>query len=407
MALVPILTGFLFVLAATAAVWRRRRSADVSEIWAPTILRQTFGGLDGFSTTTGEAFSSGLIDVLDDEIFAFSAETYELLYLNKRALAEAGWTTCEAGGKRLHDLFEAFEVRAFQDCIAPILTRKSRSVLFETLFRGKTVEAKLQLEDGADGTPLLIAVLRDVSGRKRVERDMAEFVSTVSHELRAPMTSIKGALALISSGGAGPMSERADAMVQMAQRNVERLLRLVNDLLDLQKLDANMMDLAVTPIDIMAFAQEVVASHSGYGLEFGVDLRCTGPSEPLYVHLNRDGMTQALTNLLSNAVKFSDRGQSVELAVRVRANGVRLTVTDHGMGIPTEAHCRLFSRFVQAHKQIDRQRVGTGLGLSIAKAIVERHGGRIGFDSEIGLGSTFFIDLPFNPGSSNSIALKA
>ena len=335
-----------------------------------------------------------MLDRLQDEVYAFRTDTLELIYLNKRALAASDLSLSGAAGKRLADLSDTFDEDALRRRVAPLLSGETTSILFDFTLRGKAVEANVQLENILDGTPFFIAAVRDVSRRKRAEQDMAEFVATVSHELRSPMTSIKGALNLIGSGFAGPMSERAEAMIIMAQRNVERLLRLINDLLDLQKLDADMMDLTVTPLDVMAFAEEVVAANSGYGHEFGVELDCTGPPNPVIVSLNRDGMTQALTNLLSNAVKFSSQGQSVELAVAEHDNSVRLAVTDHGLGIPSEAHRTLFTRFVQAHSQIDRQRVGTGLGLSIAKAIVEKHGGRIGFTSESGVGSTFYIDLP-------------
>ncbi len=335
-----------------------------------------------------------MIDLLNDEVYAFSTNKFVLRYLNKRALASANWQLDEALGKPMADLSDTFDEQAFRSQAARLLHSDDASVLFETEFRGKAFEVNLQLESRLHGTPSFIAVFRDISNRKRAEQEMAEFVATVSHEIRSPMTSIKGALNLISSGVAGPMSDRAETMIDMAQRNVERLLRLINDVLDLQKLDADMLDLSLAPIDLNAFSQEVVAANSGLTHEFGVELCCAGPQSPIYANLNRDGMMQAMTNLLSNAVKFSREGDCVELVVSEQPNGARLAVTDHGPGIPPEAHRRLFARFVQAHAQIDRQRVGTGLGLSIAKAIVEKHGGRIGFTSELGEGSTFYIDLP-------------
>jgi PAS domain S-box-containing protein len=341
-----------------------------------------------------------IVDLLQDEVYAFTTDKLLLVYLNKQALLAANWRPENVEGKQLADLSDSFDMQAFRTYALPLLAGEKKSVLFDMEFRSRYVEVRLQIERDLDTQPLFIAVLRDISERKREEQEMAEFVATVSHEIRSPMTSIKGALNLISSGFAGPMSERADAMIDMAQRNVERLLRLINDVLDLQKLDADMTDLSMSEIELMPFIEEVIAANAGYGHEYGVELRCFAPETPILVNLNRDGMMQALTNLLSNAVKFSPKGQSVDLVVSEQETTIRLSVTDRGPGIAPEAHKKLFSRFVQAHAQIDRQRVGTGLGLSIAKAIVEKHGGQVGFVSELGVGSTFYIDLPKADGAS-------
>lgn len=335
-----------------------------------------------------------MIDRLRDEVYVFSTDTFELLYLNKRALASMNWSAGEVAGKRLADLKEPFDEQVFRVRVAPLLAGEVDAILYEATFREAAVEVNLQLEHSLEGTPRFLAVVRDISERKRAEHDKAEFVATVSHELRSPLTSIKGSLNLITSGMAGPMSERAGSLIAVAQRNVDRLLRLINDLLDLEKLDANMADLTVTSLDLVAFAEEVVAANAGYGHEYGVELRCVGSAEPIFASISRDGMMQVLTNLLSNAVKFSPRGSCVDLEVVERPDGVRLSVKDRGLGIPPEAYQTLFSRFVQAHGQIDRNRVGTGLGLSIAKTIVEKHAGRIWFVSEVGVGTTFYIDLP-------------
>ncbi|MBL4929497.1 ATP-binding protein [Fuscibacter oryzae] len=339
-----------------------------------------------------------MIDRLRDEVYIFSTKTFELLYLNKRALASSNWGESETVGKRLGDLSEVFDEQAFRARVTPLLQGDVDSILYETIFRGGAVEVNLQLEHSLDGTPRFVAVVRDITERKRAENERAEFVATVSHELRSPLTSIKGSLNLIASGVAGPMSERVGSLITVAQRNVDRLLRLINDLLDLEKLDANMTDFAVAPVDIVSFAEEVVAANAGYGHEYGVELRYMGPTSPIFAMISRDGMMQVLTNLLSNAVKFSPRGQFVDLEVVERPGGIRLSIIDRGCGIPPEAHHTLFSRFVQAHTQIDRQHVGTGLGLSIAKTIIEKQAGRIWFTSKVGVGTTFHVDLPISEG---------
>jgi PAS domain S-box-containing protein len=336
----------------------------------------------------------GILAALPDEVYVIDAASLEIAYLNPAASMSSGLRMEDAVGKPLNAVFDGFDLPSIQTRIGRLVAGASQTELCEVSHGDRPFEVKLALQPFPNAQPRIIAAMRDISERKRAEQEMADFVSTVSHELRSPMTSVKGALNLISSGVAGPITDRAEAMVDMAQRNVDRLLRLINDVLDLQKLDAGMMDMSLERVDVLAFCQDVIVANAGYGHEFGVGLSCSGPREPIYAAIHRDGMTQVLTNLLSNAVKFSPQGQSVELIVARHETGVRLSVTDHGIGIPPEAHDKLFARFVQAHTKIDRQRVGTGLGLNIAKTLVEKHGGNIGFTSEIGVGTTFFIDLP-------------
>lgn len=335
-----------------------------------------------------------MIDRLRDEVYIFSADTLELLYLNKHSLASMDLTPEQVRGKRLVDLIQPFDEEKFRARVAPLLSGEVDSILHEANWRGHPVEINLQQERTLDGKSRFIAVVRDISKRKRAERNRAEFVATVSHELRSPLTSVKGSLNLINSGVLGALPDKAANMVEVALRNVDRLLRLINNLLDLEKLDADMMELNIAPLDVVALAEEAVAANAGYGLEYGVKLRYVGTRAPVIAEVSRDGMLQVLTNLLSNAVKFSPRAQWVDLAVSETATGVRLSVTDRGPGIPPEAHQTLFARFVQAHTETDRSRIGTGLGLSIAKSIVTKHGGRISFTSEVGAGTTFYIDLP-------------
>ncbi|RID91567.1 PAS domain S-box protein [Gemmobacter lutimaris] len=335
-----------------------------------------------------------MIDRLRDEVYIFAADTLELLYLNKHSLVSMDVTPEEVRGKRLTDLIQPFDEAKFRARVARLLTGEVDSILHEANWRGCPVEINLQQELSLDGKARFIAVVRDISKRKRAERNRAEFVATVSHELRSPLTSVKGSLNLINSGVLGALPDKAGSMVEVALRNVDRLLRLINNLLDLEKLDADMMELTMAPMDVVALAEEAVAANAGYGLEYGVKLRYVGPRSPIIADISRDGMLQVLTNLLSNAVKFSPRAQWVDLTVSETPSGVRLSVTDRGPGIPPEAHQTLFARFVQAHADPDRSRIGTGLGLSIAKSIVTKHGGRISFTSEVGVGTTFYIDLP-------------
>jgi signal transduction histidine kinase len=203
-----------------------------------------------------------------------------------------------------------------------------------------------------------------------------------------------GALKLITAGAFGAMPEKPSALLDVALRNVDRVVLMINDLLDLEKLDAGKMEITLEPTDLSAVIEEAVAANTSYAEELGVSFRCSGTERPRMIDGNHARMIQVLNNLLSNAAKFSRPGGVVEVELRDRADGLQVLVKDTGVGIPKEAHARLFERFAQAGAPVHAGRRGSGLGLSIAKAIVEHHGGAIRFTSEVGVGTTFWIDLP-------------
>ena len=241
---------------------------------------------------------------------------------------------------------------------------------------------------------LLVAVVRDASERKRVERLKSEFVSTVSHELRTPLTSISGSLGLLSGGAAGVLSETAQRLVSIAHRNSQRLIRLINDILDLEKIEAGKLAFARAPVSVHDLAVEAMDANQAYAQAHGIELILKAAPEDTIVTGDRDRLMQVITNLLSNAVKFSPRGEKVETRVSRNGDTVRLTVADHGPGIPEEFRPRMFTRFAQADSSDARGKGGTGLGLAVAKEIVEHHSGHLTFETEIGRGTAFHVDLP-------------
>lgn len=240
---------------------------------------------------------------------------------------------------------------------------------------------------------LIYAVARDISERKRIEQMKTDFISVVSHELRTPLTSIHGSLGLIAGGAAGELPEKARELIDIATRNSDRLARLINDILDVEKIESERMGLRLVPQDLMALVEQAVEANQPYGQPYEISLRIVESARVL-VRADADRMQQVLSNLLSNAVKFSPRGAVVEVGVTAEDGRARLRVTDHGKGIPPEFQARIFEKFTQADTTSTRQRGGTGLGLSIARAIVERHGGQIWFETAVGRGTTFFVELP-------------
>ncbi|CAM3711995.1 response regulator [Corallococcus sp. ZKHCc1 1396] len=245
----------------------------------------------------------------------------------------------------------------------------------------------------ADGPPRTTVFVRDLTERKTVERMKNEFVSTVSHELRTPLTSIRGSLGLLEGGIVGDLPAQALDMVRIARTNTERLIRLINEILDLEKMESGMLELKLQPQTAQDLVESTLMGLQGMADTAHVTLRSDVEGAP-QVKGDRDRLIQVLTNLVSNAVKFSPQGASVVVSSSVAADGrVRFSVTDQGPGIPEEKLSRLFGRFQQLDASDTRSKGGTGLGLAISQAIVEQHGGRIDVVSRPGHGATFHFSL--------------
>jgi len=238
----------------------------------------------------------------------------------------------------------------------------------------------------------LVAVLRDVSTRAALERMKGEFVATVSHELRTPLTSLLGSLEILAEGDSLDAEERE--FLDMARRNGARLAALVNDVLDTERIESGAMRFADERIALAPFLEEAVQLNQAYAASREVRLRVEGAVPAVEVRGDRARLMQVMANLLSNAAKFSPAGSAVTIRAREVEDGVRVEVTDRGPGIPEEFRSRIFTRFAQADGSDARLKGGTGLGLSICKAIVERLGGRIGFDSPAGGPATFWFVTP-------------
>jgi PAS domain S-box-containing protein len=236
------------------------------------------------------------------------------------------------------------------------------------------------------------AVFRDVTERRAIDRMKDEFVSIVSHELRTPLTSIRGSLGLLASGVVGALPERGQRMIDIALSNTERLIRLINDILDLERMGSGVVVMHKQDIDLgvlMTHAQESVQAMAD---KAGVKLDV----EPLQARIlaDPDRILQVLTNLLSNGIKFSARDSTVRLDAERVSDDVVVRVTDQGRGIPVDKLESIFERFLQVDASDTRDKGGTGLGLAISRSIVEQHDGHIWAQSALGQGATFFIRLP-------------
>lgn len=239
-----------------------------------------------------------------------------------------------------------------------------------------------------------VAVERDITERKLAEQRKLEFVSTVSHELRTPLTSIYGSLGLIAAGVMGELPDKVKTMITMAHNNSARLSSLINDLLDVQKMEAGMMqfDYALQPLaPLLLHAVDV---NLLYGQNLGVAIEIEGSLPEQMVRIDAGRMQQVLTNLLSNACKFSHAGGRVVLRAMTQDNKAKIEVQDFGRGIPDVFRERIFQKFAQADSSDGRSKGGTGLGLAIAREIVIHMGGDISYRSVFGEGTVFIVELP-------------
>jgi signal transduction histidine kinase len=245
-----------------------------------------------------------------------------------------------------------------------------------------------------DGRPHYLLVTEDVSERKRVDRLKNEFIATVSHEIRTPLTSISGSLSLLTGGVAGEMPESAQRLLSIAEANSDRLVRLVNDILDLEKIESGEMVFRNQMIELNAVAEQALTIDQAYGDQYGVRFKLTHQEPGAMVNADRDRLDQVFANLLSNAAKFSPRDGDVEVAVSRHNGMIRTAVTDHGPGIPEEFRDRIFEKFTQADSSDARRIKGTGFGLSIVKKIVEQMDGVVGCEPNTSEGTTIYFDLP-------------
>jgi PAS domain S-box-containing protein len=335
----------------------------------------------------------------------------EIVLLNVQAERQFGYRRDELIGQRVNDIIPAgFAERLIADGLRSAADASAQQIGggIELIGRRKDgsafpIEIMLSPLDSVEGI-LVTAAIRDITARKKaeahlrhiseIERMQSEFVATVSHELRTPLTSIGGSLGLIVGGAAGVISERAARLVEIANKNTQRLIRLVNDILDIEKLQSGHMAFQLAPVRIEEVLRQAVSANLAYAASFGIELLRTGEESDVIVAADPGRLNQAVTNLISNAVKFSPLGAGVEVSVSRTEEGVRISVADRGSGIPEEFRTRIFERFAQADSSGMRQKGGSGLGLSIVREIMRRHGGSVFFDSVVGKGSHFHLDFP-------------
>lgn len=256
-------------------------------------------------------------------------------------------------------------------------------------FSGELTRSHMVFEDN----DLYIWILRDTTERKQLEVLKNEFISNVSHELRTPMTAIRGALGLVLGPFKESLNEQAKKLIETAHTNCERLVRLVNDILDIEKIEAGKMSLNLEKLEISAVVKSAVEANQAFAQQYSIEVVIENLLPPSFVNADNDRLIQVLTNLLSNAIKYSPTGGVVKVRLERFKDKIKVSVIDKGPGIPLDFQSKLFGKFVQVESSSKRSKEGTGLGLSISKAIIEKFGGEIHLESQVGVGSTFYFLL--------------
>jgi PAS domain S-box-containing protein len=316
--------------------------------------------------------------------------------------ANPSWYTSLEFESRDVQLFNFFDIivpddRAEAERAFKLIQEGAPYEQFETTLlarSGRLIEVEGNLSrDYYEDLRLVMAIFRNVSARKEMERRVSEFYSNVSHELRTPLTSIRASLGLIEGGLAGDISSKGSELVHIARIESDRMIRMINDILDIKKVESGKLELKRCRLKASDVVQETVRNVQGMADEFGISMNVDmGTAKNIEGDLDR--LVQVLMNLVSNAVKFSPNGGAIAIKVEESGGLARFSVEDKGPGIASEDVGKLFEMFQQLSMPLSPKRQGSGLGLAISKSLVELHGGRIGVNTKLGEGSSFWFEIP-------------
>jgi PAS domain S-box-containing protein len=319
-------------------------------------------------------------------------QTGNLLEVNKSFLHMSGYTAAELIGHQIAQIYSSSALAVYNQALQQLASQgfvRNLELEFQTKSGPiKTVLLSVELIE-LGGAKCTLQIMNDITERKRLEN---EFISLVSHELKTPMTSTIGALDLLNSGQLGTLSDRGQQILKVAIRNTERLIRLVNNILDLERMKSGKIAIEPVQCDLQPLLIQAIEIMQAMADKAQVQLQLEPCS--VLIKLDPDRILQTLTNLLSNGIKFTEPGGTVKLKARINGDICYLSVQDTGRGIPEDKLQSIFERFQQVDASDSRSKGGTGLGLAICRHIVEQHNGKIWVESVLGKGSTFYVSLP-------------
>ncbi len=357
-----------------------------------------------------ETFNDTL-ELIEDPVIVLNPQTLGVTYCNRAAdkTLVKGRVGGEWKDRPITELITKEDLDALRMRCEALIEGDQRRITWEVDTKDDlSYEISLEYVVPEMEAPSLVVMYRDVTERKAAERAKTEFVSTVSHELRTPLTSMKGALKMASSGLAGEVPDKMKDLLDMANRNTDRLVTLINDILDLEKIEAQKMTYHLEQIDMVEIIQQAIEANSFYAQRFNVTLapKIDEEDAPYITMGDRNRLMQVMDNLLSNASKFSHEGEEVTVSLFRHNGSIRMTIRDYGTGIPKGSQEKIFGKFVQSDSSDTRAKGGTGLGLAIVRPIIAAHNGAISFHSEENVGTEFFVDLPLVEGESTSTVVQ-
>ena len=345
-----------------------RLKAIVEGVMDAIVVIDGAGRVESFNTAAERIFGYSVREIVGQSILGLIPEPYRSEY--------AGYL------KSYKETGEAHVIGQTRELVG----QRSDGTLFPMELSVSRIEIKGQL--------MFTGIVRDITERQKVDRMKNEFVSTVSHELRTPLTSIRGSLGLIAGGAVGDLPPKMRQLIDIAYSNSERLVRLINDILDIEKIESGKIVVNMQTHALMPLIEQAIAANRGYAEQHGVHFVLEQRLDAAMVNVDADRLMQVMANLLSNAAKFSPPNVPVLIHVYSVEDRVRIAVTDSGPGVPESFQDKIFQKFTQADASDTRQKGGTGLGLAISKILVERMHGSIDFESMSDQGSTFFFELP-------------
>ena len=243
-------------------------------------------------------------------------------------------------------------------------------------------------------TTEFVYIIRDITYRTQVEKMKAGFISTVSHEMRTPLTSIRGSLGLIDGDAMGDVNPQIKEMISIALNNTERMIKMINEILDIDRIESGNMLFNFGHVSLETAALASINNIKGFAAEHSITIAFRCLCEDTMILGDEGRLTQVLNNLLSNAIKFSHADTAILVLLDCDDDFITLSIKDYGIGISEENQERIFDKFSQVDSSTTRYIGGSGLGLSIVRSIVHAHHGRISIESKLGKGSTFTIELP-------------
>ncbi|MCE2886158.1 MAG: ATP-binding protein [Pseudanabaena sp.] len=326
----------------------------------------------------------------------------EVEYINPFLLALTGYTIEEVIGKDWFSQFipqiDQLEIREeFSSLLINDFPKYHQNAIVTKAGEERMISWNNTILRSQDNEIIgTLSIGEDITEKLKVDRIKSEFISIVSHELRTPLASIRGALGLLSSGVLANRPETAQNMLNIASSDTERLVRLVNDILDLERLESSKVTLDRNWYDVLELCQQAIETMQAIAIESQIEILCNIQSQQVFA--DQDRLVQTLVNLLSNAIKFSPPQSQVHLEAEQIANEIVFRVCDRGRGIPAAQLESIFERFHQVDASDSRQMGGTGLGLAICRSIVQQHGGKIWVESVLSEGSTFSFTIPHRLG---------